>query len=215
MTGVIASHELHRLYCFDHGRDADESAFEIDEGAAAVTGVGYDVCLQIAVEGVGVSFGVEASVPGADDAGGDGGGQIEWVADGEHPVADLGRVGVCKLDGREAVFVDVQQREVGEGVGGYYLAAVSPLIGKKDGDAASFIDGMAVGDDIAVGANDHAGCADLADVELGVEGSEEFFEECSSMRERMPGYIAVSYYRVLFNVGHPQAEKADGRHSRG
>ena len=46
---------------------------------------------------------VDGAVLGGDDAGGDGLGEREGAADGEHPVADLGAVGVAELDGGQGL----------------------------------------------------------------------------------------------------------------
>ena len=57
---------------------------------------------------------VDGAVLGGDDAGGDGLGEAEGAADGEHPVADLGAVGVAELDGGQGLLgVDLDDGDVG------------------------------------------------------------------------------------------------------
>src|SRR5699024_8291573 len=93
----------------DGGVDADQFAVQIDQRAARVAGVDGGVGLNEVFEAIPEAVATEA----ADDAGGDGLGQAERVADGNDEVADpqLVRVGYRQFG--QVVGVDLYHRHVG------------------------------------------------------------------------------------------------------
>ncbi len=112
---------------------------------------------------------VDGAVLGGDDAGGDGLGEREGAADGEHPVADLGAVGVAELDrGQRLRRVDLDDGDVGLGVdaddvGGTAVLGVAVGIGGElDVDLVGLVDDVVVGDDVAARIDDEAGAEGLA-----------------------------------------------------
>ncbi len=156
----------------DGGVHADDLAGHIDQRAAGVAGVdggvGLDELLELAGRAVGAGL-VDGAVLGGDDAGGDGLGEGEGAADGEHPVADLGAVGVAELDGGERLGrVDLDDGDVGLGIdaddlgGTAFVVGVVGIGGELDVDLVGFVDDVVVGDDVAAGVDDEAGAEGLA-----------------------------------------------------
>jgi len=139
----------------DGGVDADNFAGHIDQRAAGISGVDGGVGLQEALElvaDVGAIF-------GADDSGGDGGVQAEGAAEGEHPVADLYAVRISELgDGKIAVGVDLDHREIGVLVKADYVAIVFGGIAVEDDlNFGGLVDDVIVGEDETLFVDDHAG----------------------------------------------------------
>ena len=136
----------------DGGVDADDFALEVDQRAARVAGIDRGVGLEELSPADATEF---AALP-ADDAGADGGLQIERIADRDHPVADLELVGVAKLRGGQVLGVgEFDDREIALGVGldrgGLELATV----GEFHRDLIGPLDDMVVGDHHARGVDDH------------------------------------------------------------
>ena len=94
---------------------------------------------------------------GADDAQGHGLVETEGIADGEHVFADVEFVGVAPGDRRQIPGADLDDREVGLGVGADDLAGELALVIEQHLDLVSLGDDVVVGDDVAVGRDDHAG----------------------------------------------------------
>src|SRR5262249_11288421 len=79
-----------------------------------------------------------------------------WIADGEHPVADL-RDGIRERDVWEvAAAVDFEQSDIGFGIGSDHLGLVGLLIVRLDFDRLAVAYDVAVGYHIAVGRNEEA-----------------------------------------------------------
>src|SRR5690606_35495373 len=88
----------------------------------------------------------------------------ERVPDGEHRLADGEVGGGAERRGREVGgrVDDADDGEVGRLVLADELRGVDPPIGEGDGDLASAVDDVAVGEDVAVGVEDDAGPLALA-----------------------------------------------------
>jgi hypothetical protein len=96
----------------DRGVDAHQVAVDVDQRAARVAGVDGGVGLDEVLEGVDAQL---VAAQRADDAAGDRLAHAEGVADGQHLVAHLQRVGVAQRDDRQPVERDLQDGEVGSG----------------------------------------------------------------------------------------------------
>src|SRR5690606_17832538 len=106
----------------------------------------------------------DRAVERGDDPGGGRGVQAERVPDGEHRLADGEVGGGAERRGREVGgrVDDADDGEVGRLVLADELRGVDPPIGEGDGDLASAVDDVAVGEDVAVGVEDDAGPLALA-----------------------------------------------------
>ena len=93
----------------DEGVDANEVAFGVDEGSAAVAGVDGGVGLDVD-HGV---IGANLTGDGADDAHGDGVFEAEGAAEGEDDLALADFVGVAEGEGREFRAGDFEDGDVG------------------------------------------------------------------------------------------------------
>ena len=160
----------HRLGV-DGGIHADDLAGHVDERTAGVArvdgGVRLDEPLELVDSAVGAGL-VDGAVLGGDDAGGDGLTEREWTADGEHPIANLGAVGVAHLDGRQARGgIDLDNGDVSFGVDADNVgraAVVGRIVavgGELHVDLVGFVDDVVVGDDVAAGVHDEAGAERL------------------------------------------------------
>ena len=97
----------------DGGVDADDFAGHIDERAAGVAGIDGGIGLEEVLELAG-SAGLDGAVLAGDDAGGDGFGEAERLADGDDPVADFDAVGVAHFDGgQRGVGLNLDDGDVG------------------------------------------------------------------------------------------------------
>ena len=81
----------------DRGVDADEPAGQIDQRAAGIAGIDGGVGLDEELVVGDADLGARQR---RDDAVGDGLADAERIADGEHEVADLERVGIAEVDRR-------------------------------------------------------------------------------------------------------------------
>ncbi len=162
---------------------ADYVPSHIDERATGVTGVdggvGLDETLKLLGKaGLRVAV-VNGTVLGRDDAGGDGLRETERAADGKHPVADFGGLGVAEFDGRQrGIGVVLDDGDVGLGIDaddsrGAALEALSivGIAGELDVDLVGLVDDVIVGDDVAARVNDEAGAESLALAAYAVKGS--------------------------------------------
>ena len=152
----------------DRGVDADDLASDAHQRTAGVAGVdrgvGLDEVLDAAVVGVGQG---QAPALGADDAGGDGEGQVlaQRVAHGEDPFTHPGRVAVAQRRGGEVVGVDLEHGQVGAGVGADDLGLELPPIEQAHRHLVGAVHHVVVGQDVAVTGDDEAGARRL--LELG------------------------------------------------
>ena len=80
-------------------------------------------------------------------------------ADGVGRVADLDGVGVAERERRQplATGADLEQRDIGRGVGADDLRGLPRAAADRDLDRRRAVDDMVVGDDVAVGGDDEAG----------------------------------------------------------
>ena len=136
------------------GVDADEFALGVDQRAAGIarvdSGVGLDEIFVVLNAEIGAAG-------GADDAHGDGLADAEGIADGESEIADfyLGRI--AERNGGEMVGVDFQHGDVGLGIAADDVGGEFTLVAQGNFDVGGAIDHVIVGEDVAVGADDHAG----------------------------------------------------------
>ena len=92
------------------------------------------------------------------DAGGDGLANAERVADGHGDIAHLHPVAVGHADHRQhrAFGFHLEQGQIEPGIGKHDLGLELAAIGQGDEDLISAFDHVIVGDDQAIGADDHA-----------------------------------------------------------
>lgn len=93
-----------------------------------------------------------------DDAHGDRFAHAEGVAYGEHEIADVRFVGLGESDGGQcAGQVDFDDGEIGFRVGADYMGTGFAAIGQRHFNLVGGFDDMMIGQDVTVGADDHAG----------------------------------------------------------
>ena len=145
----------------DRGIDADELAIGVDEGTPGVTWIDGRVGLDEILEGIEADM---AAAGGADDAHGDGLTDTEGIADGEHHVAHPGPAGLVDGNRREVGQLYLEHRQIGVRIrpehGGTRFAAVL----EHDPDLVGATDQVMIGDDVSLGAHDHAGAAAAGDL---------------------------------------------------
>ena len=112
---------------------------------------------RIDLQEVVVGAGADVAAARRDDARRHGAAEAERIADGHHPIADLRRL-VGELHEREVgLAVDLDQSEVGFGVGADHLRGVARTVIGRDLHRLGVIDDMVVGHRIAVGGDEEAG----------------------------------------------------------
>src|SRR5262249_44191537 len=100
----------------------------------------------------------DRSALGADDPRGDGVVEPERVADGDHPVTDLERVGVAELRDRERVLaVDLQHGEIGLRIAPEDLGRQLAAVAERHGDLLRVLDDVVVRQHDTVLPDDEAG----------------------------------------------------------
>ena len=104
------------------------------------------------------------------DAVGDGLADAERIADGEHHVADLQRVGIAEIDRGEplAAVLEAKHGEIGARVLQDEVGVELPLVGERDIDLVGILDEVIVGDDEAGGIDDDAGAERALDRSRGL-----------------------------------------------
>ena len=142
----------------DHGVDADQPAGGVDQRAARIAGVDGGVGLNEVVDRLG-----SPADDRADDALRHRLADAERIADREHDVADRDVVDVGELDGLQAVGVDLEEREVGRGVGAHDLRDVQCAVRPRHGKLRRLLDHVVVGDDVSVAIDHDAGPQSLLD----------------------------------------------------
>jgi len=80
----------------------------------------------------------------------------ERIADREHHVADLHRIGVAQHDRREVARLDLEHREIGLRVGADDLRRRRFALAQRHGDGAGAFDHVVVGEHVALRAHHHA-----------------------------------------------------------
>ena len=119
----------------------DDFAARVDERSPAVPEVDRGVCLDIAIERT-----VEQLPPDeAHDAGRDRVLVGQRIADGDDPLADTERIGIAQGRIRQrAQRRDLDERDVGVGIGAELLRLEGLAIGESHGDAVRAVDHMVV-----------------------------------------------------------------------
>ena len=139
----------------DRGVDADQPPAEIDQRAAGIAGIDGGVGLDEELIVGDADLGARHR---RDDAVGHGLADGERIADGEHEVADLQRVGIGEFERREALALrlDAQHREVGARILEHDLGLELALVGERDLHLVGALDDVVVGDHEAGGIDQHA-----------------------------------------------------------
>ncbi len=134
--------------------DADDLALHVDErpaGVAPVDGrVGLDEVLVVVVAQA------ELAALGADDPRRDGVLHAEGIADGQDPFSDLDLGRVAELGEGGGLGFDLDQGDVGLGVGPDDLGRIFVSLDGEDLDLLGVLDDVVVGQDVAVGADEEA-----------------------------------------------------------
>lgn len=99
---------------------------------------------------------VDVTRLGGDDAGGDGGCEIERIAHGEYPFAYLEFIAIAEGECRQIVFIDFEKREVGGGVRADDGGGEGTFVVEYDLDFSRLVHHVVVGGDVAVGGNDYS-----------------------------------------------------------
>ena len=141
----------------DGGIDAEETAVDVDEGAAGVAGIDGGVGLDEVFVALDLGEDADVAALGADDAAGDGFADAEGIADGEDAVADFGFRAVGEGDGGKIFRVDFDDGEVGLGIAADDLGGEFAAVGERDRHEVGAVDDVVVGHHVAVGADDDAG----------------------------------------------------------
>ena len=138
----------------DDGRvHADDLALQVDRGAARIAAVDRRVDLQMVLVGVGAG---PASARG-DDAEGRGLAHAEGIADGDHPIADAGAVGVREAHGgKRLVALHLEQGEVGPRVAPDHRGIEPRPVVENDGHGPGPRNHVIAGHDVAVRVDDEA-----------------------------------------------------------
>jgi len=137
----------------DRGVDAQQVAVDVDQRAARVAGVDGRVGLDEVLEVVDAEL---VAAQRRDDAAGHGLADAEGIADGQHLVAHLQFVGAAQHDHRQLVELDLEHGQVGVGIGADHLAARVAAVVERDLDLVGALDHVVVGEDVTIGAHDHA-----------------------------------------------------------
>jgi hypothetical protein len=134
--------------------DADHPAPAVDQGPARVAGIEGRVGLDDALDQP-AGGRAQGAAQGADDAGGDRGLEAQRIADRHHQLAHLedGRGAESRV--RQAGGVQPQHRQVGGRVVADQLGVEGAPVGEAGGQALGAGDHVAVGQDVAVGSEDH------------------------------------------------------------
>ena len=137
----------------DRRIDPQQVAAAVDQRPARVAevdrGIGLDEIFEV------VDVQVVAPQRG-DDAERDGLADAERVADRQHHVSDARLLHVAEHDHRQAPGLDPDHGEVGFGIGADDIGRRLAAIGQADLDLVGALDHVVVGQDVAVGADDHA-----------------------------------------------------------
>jgi len=135
----------------DEGVHPDDFPVNVDERAARIPpvdgGVGLDEIL-VAAE-------VDGPVRGAYVTDADRIAQLKRGPDGQRPLPDSKIVGVRKPHRRQTASVDPDDREVRVAVAGHDRGVGTFAVGEKHFDFVRLLNHVVVGEDVAVGADDH------------------------------------------------------------
>ena len=136
----------------DRRVDPHHLAGEVDQRSAGVPRVDGGIGL----EELGPLHAAELAPLATDDPRADGRLQLEGIADGDHPVADLHLVGVAELRHREVLGVaEADDGQVAGRIGLDLDCLVLPAVGELHGDRVGPFDDVVVGEDDSGGVDDH------------------------------------------------------------
>ena len=139
-----------------HGVDADDLTVAVDERAAGVAGIQGGIGLD---QGHGAPVHIHVPPDAGDDAVGVSAPEFDTqrVADGDHGVAHPEGIGIAELRRGQSRRVYVQHRKVGHGISAHQHGGQCPAVRqlRRDGDTVFYH--MAVGHDVPVLRQDHAG----------------------------------------------------------
>ena len=147
----------------DRGVDADQAPAEIDQRAAGIAGIDGGIGLDEELVVGDADLGARHR---RDDAVGHGLADGERIADGEHHVADLERVGIGELERGEALVLrlEAQHREIRARILEHDLGLEFALVGERDLDLVGALDDVIVGDHEAGGVDEDAGAERALDL---------------------------------------------------
>ena len=151
----------------DRRVDADHLSTHVHERPARVAGVDGRVGLDEVLNGVArLLQAAQQPSLGAHDPGRDREGEVltERIADREHPLPDADGVGVPELRRGQAVGVDLDDGDVGAGVGPHDPRRELPLVEELHRDAIGARHHVVVGQDVAVRRDDEARARALLDL---------------------------------------------------
>ena len=136
----------------DGGVDPHDAPMNVDERPAGVARIDRGVGLEEVAEGVADDA---AAADGADDPVGQRSVEAVGIADRPHHLADLEGVAVPPRRTGEFGGVDADDGEIAFLVGPHEVGDKPAPIGESDFDPIGLVDDMVVGDDHAVGGDDH------------------------------------------------------------
>src|SRR5207302_5981035 len=136
------------------GVDPDQLAAQVHQRAAGVARIDRGVGLNEVLEAVGVD---PRARQAADDPRGHGVLQTEGIADRHHEVADLGLGGVAERDLRQALGLDLENRDVGVRVApDHFGLEITPVL-ERHGDLVGILHDVRIREDVTgLGVDDHA-----------------------------------------------------------
>ncbi len=123
------------------------SPVEVDQRAARVARVDR----RVGLDEVLVALRVDARAPErADDAGGDGVAEAEWIADRDDEIADFGAIAVRDLDVHEVRCLHLEHSHVGARILADHLGGERAVVEQLHRDLRGVLDHVRIGDDVAV-----------------------------------------------------------------
>ena len=137
----------------DRGVDAQQVAVHIDQRAAGIAGIDRCIGLDKILEGVDTQL---VASQRAHDAAGHSLTDAKRVANGQHGVAHHQRIGVAEHNDGQLVQFDLEDGQVGVGVGANYLGLGLAGVVKDDLDFIRAFDDVVVGQYVAAAAYDNA-----------------------------------------------------------
>ena len=170
----------------------------IDQRAAGIARVDRRIGLDEIFEGIDAEM---IAAQRRHDAHRDGLSDAERIADREHDIAHLRTVELRQRDRWQVLQVDLHDGEIGLGIGADQFASTLAPVGKRDFDFVGRLNHVIVGQDITIGADDHAGAkAELPFVRRAVIAKEAAEE----------GIVIERARRLLCGLGREDVH--DGRH---
>ena len=175
--------------------DADELALHVHQCAARVAGVDGGVGLD---EELVIADAHPRAGQSRDDPARHRLSHAERVADGQHEITHLERIGVGECQRRQLLVgnLDLQDGKVGAFVGQQHLRLELTLVGKCHLDVGRVGDDMVVGDDQAIGINDHAGAQRTGDALTRAAEASALAEEAAKERVLHEGAAALVVHHL-------------------